>query len=112
MTLNKGLRGGYYEKKFRIAFATESIQRAFYRLLENRCPRCKRTFNTFQHLKDHVRRDHELFYCEICSENLKIFCSERRCYTRQELGQHRRVGDPGTFIPFYRFFNSIQFKLI
>ena len=34
-----------------------------------------------------------MFYCEICTENLKIFSAERRAYTRSELATHRRVGD-------------------
>jgi hypothetical protein len=41
-----------------------------------------------------MRREHNLVYCDLCVDNLKIFCFERRCYTKQELGYHRRKGDP------------------
>nr|CAH7752065.1 unnamed protein product [Callosobruchus chinensis] len=88
------------DRKFGLYFRTIDIQRAYYKLLEHRCHICdkyedrKWPFKTFQQLKDHMRREHELFYCDICVENLKIFTFERRCYTRQELGHHRRKGDP------------------
>ncbi|XP_070497281.1 E3 ubiquitin-protein ligase ZNF598 [Chironomus tepperi] len=96
LTLDKTTRSGLYEKKFRIVFADLEIQKAFYHLLEHRCPRCEESnlFVDFYKLKEHVRKVHEQFYCEICTENLKVFSSERRCYTRSELAQHRRVGDP------------------
>lgn len=94
-TLDRDLRSGLYEKKYRIAFADLDIQKAFYRLLENRCSECNHTpFIEFNKLKDHVRKVHELFFCEICTDNLKIFSNERRCYTRSQLATHRRVGDP------------------
>lgn len=96
LTLDRQIRSGLFEKKFKILFAEMDIQRAFYNLLEHRCPICpedERPFIDFHKLKEHVRKVHERFYCEICTENLKIFSSERRCYTRQELAHHRRVGD-------------------
>lgn len=94
-TLDRELRSGLYEKKFRIAFADREIQNCFYQLLENSCPECDhQPFIEFRQLKDHVRKVHELFYCEICTDNLKIFAQERRCYTRSQLATHKRVGDP------------------
>lgn len=69
------------------------------KLLEHRCFMCERaqvkpwSFESFQQLKDHMRREHELFYCDLCCEHLKIFSFERQCYTRQELAYHRRKGD-------------------
>lgn len=92
-TLDKTTRSGLFEKKYRIIFADLDIQKSFYHLLEHRCPKCENLFVDFHKLKEHVRKTHEHFYCEICTENLKIFSSERRCYNRTELAQHRRVGD-------------------
>lgn len=93
-SLDRELRSGLYEKKYRIAFESLDLQKSFYRLLEHRCPRCDHTpFIEFAKLKEHVRKVHEMFYCEICTENLKIFSAERRAYTRSELATHRRVGD-------------------
>ncbi|EFA07884.1 E3 ubiquitin-protein ligase ZNF598 [Tribolium castaneum] len=88
------------DRKFGLIFCTEEIKKAYQRLLEFRCAICTKangrrcTFYTFQQLKDHMRREHNLVYCDLCVENLKIFCFERRCYTKQELGYHRRKGDP------------------
>ncbi|KAJ8953918.1 hypothetical protein NQ318_019158 [Aromia moschata] len=92
-------RSNLQDRKFGLFFCTSEIQKAYYKLLEHRCQICEETdrkwpFKTFQQLKDHMRREHELFFCDICVENLKIFSFERRCYTRQELGHHRRKGDP------------------
>ena len=59
-----------------------------------------------------MRRQHELFYCELCVDNLevcfpvpavrhlksrdffKLFPCERRVYDRRALAEHRRMGDP------------------
>lgn len=78
-----------------MCFSNNRIQREFFRLLDNPCPICDAPpFYSFDALKDHVRKTHELFYCDLCTENLKIFSFERRCYTRQDLALHRRKGDP------------------
>ncbi|XP_058459012.1 E3 ubiquitin-protein ligase ZNF598 [Malaya genurostris] len=88
-------RSGLYDKKYRICFTDGDVQVAFFELLDNRCPRCEeKNFPKFDMLREHVRKAHELFYCDICTEHLKIFSSERRCYSRQDLAIHRRVGDP------------------
>lgn len=94
-------RSNYHDRRFGIHFATQGIQKVYDRLLEHICSICdgnnsseKRwPFRTFQQLKEHMRKEHGLFYCDLCSDNLKIFSFERRCYTRQELAQHRRRGD-------------------
>lgn len=88
-------RTGPYEKRYRIIFGSLQIQKQFNHLLDHPCPQCENlTFPSFDALKDHVRKSHELFYCELCTENLKIFSFERRCYNREELSLHRRKGDP------------------
>ncbi|XP_057666436.1 E3 ubiquitin-protein ligase ZNF598 [Diorhabda carinulata] len=97
--LPKFERSNLQDRRAGIIFCTSDIQKAYYKLLEHRCSICednerKWPFKTFQQLKDHMRREHELFYCDICTENLKIFSFEKRCYNRQELGLHRRKGDP------------------
>ncbi|KAL0278290.1 UNVERIFIED_CONTAM: hypothetical protein PYX00_000148 [Menopon gallinae] len=85
----------YEDKKYKIHFQNKKIQDAFYKLLEHSCSICQnRQFKTFQHLYDHMRREHELYYCDLCVEHLRIFTSERRSYTKADLSQHRRKGDP------------------
>uniref|UniRef100_A0A182JT38 RING-type E3 ubiquitin transferase n=1 Tax=Anopheles christyi TaxID=43041 RepID=A0A182JT38_9DIPT len=88
-------RSGLYDKKYRICFTDAEVQQAYFELLDYKCPRCdQKNFPKFELLREHVRKKHELFYCDICTEHLKVFSSERRCYNRQELALHRRKGDP------------------
>nr|SVE78703.1 EOG090X01BP [Daphnia lumholtzi] len=84
------------DKVTRIHFENVFLQETFEKLLVDVCYTCpsKPTFANFQLLKDHLRKEHELFFCDLCVENLKIFSQERRAYTRQELALHRRKGDP------------------
>lgn len=41
-----------------------------------------------------LRKEHELFMCDLCVENLRVFSHERKYYTRKELARHRKTGDP------------------
>nr|SVE74966.1 EOG090X01BP [Daphnia dolichocephala] len=84
------------DKITRIHFENSCLQETFEKLLVHVCYTCplKPTFTTLQILKDHLRKEHELFFCDLCIDNLKIFSQERRAYTRQELALHRRKGDP------------------
>lgn len=92
-TLEKELRSGLYEKKYRISFESREIQQEFEKLLGNRCLICDASFHDFNKLRDHVRKIHEKHYCELCTDSLSLFSSERKCYSRSELAKHRRVGD-------------------
>lgn len=92
--LDVSIRSGLYDKRYRICFANLQVQNAFFKLLDNPCPKCPgRTFVSFDLLKKHVSRDHQLFYCDLCTDNLKIFPFERRCYNRSDLALHNRKGD-------------------
>ena len=95
VNLDRKIRSGLFEKKFRIVFANMEIENAFNRLMENRCSKCEdlKPFHNFKLLKEHMRKVHELHYCEICTDNLNLFSSERKFYTRTELALHRRLGD-------------------
>lgn len=50
-------------------------QSLFEKLLQHECHLCNgsKTYQTFQLLKDHMRKKHELFYCDLCVDNLKVF---------------------------------------
>ncbi|GFQ93872.1 e3 ubiquitin-protein ligase ZNF598 [Trichonephila clavata] len=81
-------------KKYNIIFEDEEVADAFDRLLEHKCKLCDNVLPTFEKLREHVRRTHELHYCELCTEHLKIFTFERKCYSRKDLARHKRHGDP------------------
>lgn len=88
-------RTEYFNKKYRIGFYTKSIQQAFYNLLDHPCPKCDHpVFYKFAALREHVRKCHDHYYCDLCTDNLKIFSFERRCYSKSELMLHQRKGDP------------------
>ncbi|KAI4502498.1 hypothetical protein M0802_002410 [Mischocyttarus mexicanus] len=88
-------KGGLLDTRYDIYFDTIDIQDKFYELLVDVCTICEeiKVFSNFQSLKEHMRHQHELHYCDLCVENLKIFSRERRYYTRSDLAQHRRKGD-------------------
>jgi len=84
------------DRKFKICFETEEIQNQYTAMLDHRCPVCKDkvTFKTFRQLDQHIRREHELYYCDLCVTNLRVFTHERKFYNRKQLVEHRRKGDP------------------
>jgi len=84
------------DKKFKICFETEEIQNQYTEMLNHRCPVCKDkvVFKTFRQLDQHIRREHELYYCDLCVTNLRVFTHERKFYNRKQLVEHRRKGDP------------------
>ncbi|KAI8039514.1 E3 ubiquitin-protein ligase ZNF598 [Drosophila gunungcola] len=88
-------RSDFYSKKYRIGFCSAEIQQQFFKLLDHPCPKCDAPpYRTFQGLRNHVRSEHSLLYCDLCVETLKIFTFERRCYTQAELQLHNSKGDP------------------
>ncbi|XP_026751269.2 E3 ubiquitin-protein ligase ZNF598 [Galleria mellonella] len=92
---NIGFTDRFFERHFKIGFCSQEIKNAYEELLENRCKVCDKIppFRTFSMLSDHMRKVHERYFCELCVKHLRIFTSERKCYTRQELAHHRRKGD-------------------
>ena len=62
--------------------------------MEYKCIKCSEpAFRTFKQLRDHMIKAHDLHYCDICVDNLKLFPSEFKTYTRGELTIHHREGD-------------------
>lgn len=84
------------EKKHDIYFGDERIHAQYRHLLLPECLRCSepKVFSKFEELEYHMRKQHELFCCKLCTKHLKIFSHERKWYTRKELARHRAHGDP------------------
>lgn len=63
------------DNRYDIYFSSPDIQEKFTELLANTCSICKEkaVFGSFNSLKDHMRQRHELHYCDLCVENLKVF---------------------------------------
>ena len=79
-----------------IYFADLAIIKDYRRILEHRCPVCpnRPPDRTFDLTKAHLRKDHTLFYCDICLEHNRTFTSECKVYNRKDLATHKRIGDP------------------
>lgn len=83
------------DRETHIFFQNNRIRLEYYKLLSHGCQLCpdRAPDKTFKALQDHMRKEHELFYCDLCVEHLQIFTSERKSYPRRELAMHRRKGD-------------------
>lgn len=83
-----------------ICFEDESVRQAYRELLDNRCKYCVPSatkpapvFSSFALLRNHVRKEHNRTYCDLCIEHLKIFPVERTAYTRKDMARHQSQGD-------------------
>lgn len=86
-----------YNSRYKIYFENELCLTEFYRLQEFRCQICFNDDTLFSNLKElelHLRKEHDLFLCELCVNHLKIFPSERKYYSRKDLARHKKTGDP------------------
>ncbi|KAL7290228.1 hypothetical protein TKK_0015931 [Trichogramma kaykai] len=88
-------KGPLVDAKYNIHFECPEIQRKFQKLLSHNCYICnkKEGFNSFESLKEHMKKKHDLYYCDLCAENVKIFPHERRCYNQSDLKHHMSKGD-------------------
>jgi hypothetical protein len=83
-------------RKHGLMFTDASLMKHFDRLYAIYCPRCdfQPSFKNMRMLRDHIRKEHNLYMCDICVSNLKLFPHEHKLYTRDQLTRHRREGDP------------------
>ncbi|KAK6187159.1 hypothetical protein SNE40_005245 [Patella caerulea] len=82
--------------KQNIYLENDEVEKAYKQLLCIKCPVCtedKTPDRTFESLRDHLRKEHTLFFCDLCLKHLNIFPFERKFYNRKDLATHRRVGD-------------------
>lgn len=63
-----------FDRKFKIVFESADLQNAYNKLLAHVCSKCpgRHAFPTYVNLRDHMRKEHELFYCDLCVDNLKV----------------------------------------
>lgn len=90
------MKRGYTERESGLCYADKEVRSKVNELLQHKCSICpdqppERTLNK---LREHMKREHHLFYCDICLEHLQKFSHEQKVYSRPDLAQHRRVGDP------------------
>jgi len=65
----------HVNRQYRIFSENANIDLQYRRLLEHRCKLCLsiEPFETFQKLREHMQREHTLFYCDLCVNNLKVW---------------------------------------
>lgn len=68
------LRNCIPNRKFKIFFEDEKVEGKYLELLEIRCKICRKRDpdKTFNQLQTHMRREHELFACDLCVTHLKV----------------------------------------
>lgn len=77
-----------------LVYATEYIYRLINdQLFRHKCPKCPYNTAAFTYLEQHAKETHDLFYCHVCLNHLKLFTYERRAYGREALAEHMRLGD-------------------
>nr|CAB3268013.1 zinc finger protein 598-like [Phallusia mammillata] len=76
-------------------FDRQDIIGEYNGILEHRCPLCKDRppDRNFDQTRAHLRKEHVLFYCDICLKHYKNFTNEYKVYNRKDLATHKRVGD-------------------
>jgi len=64
-------------RQYKIFSEDADIDLQYRRLLEHRCKHCLsiEPFREFQNLREHMQREHTLFYCDLCLNNLKVLLS-------------------------------------
>ncbi len=64
------------DRRLGVCFESARLEARCRRLLLNRCGACGRDdFGSFALLEQHVRREHKLFFCDICTQDLKVCLS-------------------------------------
>ena len=83
------------DKRRHVFYQRKEIQMRVKELLEHRCQFCpdRPPDRYFDRLRDHMKREHEKFFCDICVTHLQKFSCELKVYTRPDLARHRRIGD-------------------
>lgn len=100
-----------FNEKYGIEFTSQLASDITLELLNNRCLICKEVSESFEKLTEHVRDEHERFFCTICSLNKKAFPQEFKLYTQKQLQNHQMRGDEKGFQghPLCRFCKGKRF---
>jgi E3 ubiquitin-protein ligase ZNF598 len=82
-------------KEYNVKCVNQKAFDAATELLSFSCQRCQETgenvrFKSEDELTRHVVRTHQLFFCDVCTENQKLFLHEHTLYTRKDLVAHKR----------------------
>ncbi|CUM64283.1 uncharacterized protein PRCAT00001881001 [Priceomyces carsonii] len=80
-----------------ILFTDEKVYNDTLDLLKYKCMQCHEVFANFKSLSEHAKKDHNKYYCLICSKFKKAFVSELPMYSYKQLQKHLSEGDKTGF---------------
>ena len=85
----------YSYTKYDLFFHNRRLYDAFLGILDHSCQLCPDMppARNLRKLKEHASRAHNLYFCDICLQHLKLFPWEFKMYSRSKLATHRREGD-------------------
>lgn len=100
-----------FNEQYRIEFTSHNAHDVTLELLNHRCLLCQEVFPNFDTLSEHVKDEHDRYFCTICSTNKKAFPQELKLYTYKQLQNHQIRGDEKGFNghPSCRFCNKKRF---
>lgn len=83
------------DDKHKILFTDDESYQGTMALLEMKCGSigCGKEFASFKSLQDHIKQEHNKYYCLICYNNKKVFISELPMFNYKALQNHQNVGD-------------------
>ena len=82
-------------KKYQIYFENRLSREEFMKLKAHKCSICTKptSFPFFNQYKKHMLEVDDLVPCQLCLDHVKVFSSERKFYTSQQLDDHCLNGD-------------------
>lgn len=88
-----------FNDEFKIYFTDEQVCKDTLELLELKCSfkACGIHFDNFKDLQDHIKQDHNRYFCLLCYNNKKAFISELALYHYKSLQNHQTIGDEKGF---------------
>ncbi|CAG8437234.1 9264_t:CDS:2 [Funneliformis mosseae] len=88
----------FFDKRLNIYCEDQEMFDDIMLILKFNCPDkdCEMSCDGWGELRRHVRKDHRLKLCDICTHNKKIFAHEHTLFTSNELDKHCRDGDEET----------------
>ncbi len=80
-----------YDNRNAICFENDNVRRDYNKLLRHKCPYCEKEqpvlFNDFRRLSSHVKREHEMNYCDLCTDFLQVYPVKSSSFVQELLNQ-------------------------
>ncbi|KAI8320076.1 hypothetical protein GQ54DRAFT_264240, partial [Martensiomyces pterosporus] len=90
----------HHDKNLGIDFDCKEAYDATMYALQFNCPQRKCRYVDYEGwkgLKEHVRSEHSLMFCDLCLKNKKSFAHEHKLFTKSQLRTHYSRGDSTGF---------------